>query len=137
MRKFVAVSVSLVIWLVGCASQERVNEEEMLTLASATTKLSAAVESTCRYKNPPAGLADGELLVLATAHDTSLLAPTSNRVIKARCENRHGVVLVCDAAAKRALIEDSACTAALDRHAWKEGNNGCDFQLTIASICNR
>jgi hypothetical protein len=45
----------------------------MYIKASALTKLSAAVESTVRYKNPPTGLDDRELLALSTRHDPALL----------------------------------------------------------------
>ena len=53
-------------------AEQRPDREEMYIKASALTKLSAAVESTVRYKNPPPGLNDRELLTLATRHDPAL-----------------------------------------------------------------
>jgi hypothetical protein len=66
-----AISVTITIgFLASCTSSQRgPDSEEMYVKASALTKLSAAVESTVRYKNPPPDLGDSELLELATRHD--------------------------------------------------------------------
>jgi len=66
----VVISVALVFALAaGCTpltQTQPLDREEMYIRASALTKLSAAVESTVRYKNPPPELSDRELLTLAT-----------------------------------------------------------------------
>lgn len=122
----------------ACRGEALSSDEAMLTLASATTKLSAAVESTCRYKRPPQGTEDSALIARATAHDPSLVQPFSELVLKARCEERHGVVLVCNGSGDKALLEDSGCTGAFDRHAWREqGAPGCQYALALAQLCGR
>lgn len=131
------VMINIIIVLIcACRGEALSNEEVMLPLASATTKLSAAVESTCRYKQPPAGTRDAALIARATAHDPTLVRPFVDFVVKARCEERHGLVLVCSANGEKALLEDSGCTGAFDRHAWREESAApCEYRLAILQIC--
>ncbi|MEW5858673.1 MAG: hypothetical protein AB1861_15010 [Cyanobacteriota bacterium] len=70
MKRFKA-STTIVVFasilaVIGCAHFGQSHAEKMLTLASALTKLSAAVESTVRYKNPPQNITDTELLEMST-----------------------------------------------------------------------
>jgi hypothetical protein len=85
--------------------------EEMYIKASALTKLSAAVESTVRYKSPPSDLDESELLKLATRHDPVLLENFNGYKVRVLCQDRHSVVLVCDAAGTQALLEMLAVLA--------------------------
>ncbi len=72
-RTAIAITAA-VCFAAGCATgPEQPDSEEMYIKASALTKLSAAVESTVRYKNPPSDLNENELLNLATRHDPVLL----------------------------------------------------------------
>src|SRR4051794_18573632 len=93
--------------LAGCASgPDHIDAEEMYVRASALTKLSAAVESAVRYKNPPAGLGEQDLLVFATRHDPVLLENFKGYKVRVMRQERHSVVLVCNATGNRALLED-------------------------------
>ncbi len=113
-RTFVAVAISFTItigFLGGCTSSRRgPDSKEMYIKASALTKLSAAVESTVRYKKPPPDLDDDELLKIATRHDPALLENFRSYKLRVLRQERHSVVLVCDAADTRALLEDAGCT---------------------------
>ena len=120
----------------GCATQH--SEKEMNFSASALTKLSAAVDATVRYTPIPAGVNGTELLMLSTAEDPTLLEPFKTFKILARRDGRFSEVLVCEADGSAALLEDSGCTARLDRHAWREKPmTRCEFSLDLAALCQR
>lgn len=109
----------------------------MLSLGSALTKLSSTVESTVRYKNPPVGISDSDLLILSTQHDPRILEPFSDYTIRVLNQDRHAVVLVCNKEGKSALLEDAGCSPELDKHLWKEQPSvPCQFSLSTSIICN-
>jgi hypothetical protein len=114
---------------------QRPDKEEMYIKASALTKLSAAVESTVRYKNPPSGLNDRQLLTLATGHDPALLDNFKGYRIRVLRQARHSVVLVCNTSGTRALLEDAGCTGPMDRHRWMGKPEACEFTTNIAEVC--
>ncbi|MEO6563420.1 MAG: hypothetical protein ABIN99_10320 [Nitrosospira sp.] len=62
------------------------------------------------YKNPPTGLGESELLVLATQHDPIPVDNFKNYKVSVRREARHSVVLVCDASGTWALLENIGCS---------------------------
>ena len=134
-RSSVAVAI-IISFLTGCTSHpKRPDPEEMYSQASALTKLSAAVESTVRYKNPPSELGESELLVLATRHDPVLLENFKNYKIRVLREARHSAVLVCDASGTRALLEDAGCTGPMDRERWKDKPEPCEFSIDTRVVC--
>jgi len=114
---------------------KNVNNEVMLTRASQLAKLSTAVESTVRYKNPPADLDEQGLLKFATRHDPQLLDNFADYKVRVLVAERHSVVLVCTKDGKRGLLEDAACTAAFDQHLWKDSSKPCEFTLTTKTAC--
>jgi hypothetical protein len=120
----------------GCRDSDAADQEEMLRLASALTKLSTAVDSACRYKDPPQGGGGAELLAYATGHDRALLLPFADYTVKAICDDRHGFVLVCSTEDDLALLEDAGCSARLDSHLWKDGPpKACEFTLSAQAAC--
>ena len=133
------VTVVLVLsFLAGCtSSQRRVDSEEMYIKASALTKLSAAVESTVRYKNPPPELGEGELLTLATRHDPILLENFKGYKVRVLRNERHSVVLVCNAAGTHALLEDAGCSGPMDRNRWMGKPEPCEFSLDTKTVCGK
>lgn len=135
-RHFIFSSYFFTMLITGCANISLpAQTEEMYIKASALTKLSASVESTVRYKNPPESISDEDLLKLATKHDPSLLNPFVAYHLLILKENRHSAVLVCSKNNNSALLEDSACTAALDIHRWKTPNAPCVFTLNLTEVC--
>lgn len=135
MNKTKLIFVLSVALLSGCVStQATVRKEEMYIRASALTKLTAAVESMVRYKNPSALWTDEELLAAATAHDPHLLLNMRGYKLSVLNRNKHAVVLVCTISGERALLEDAGCTGPMDRHHWQQ-SSPCDFSLSIDTVC--
>ncbi len=135
--KDLAASLCLSLLTAACnwTGDRNLNNEVMLTKAAQLTKLSIAVESTVRYKNPPAGLDDQELLKLATRHDPQLLDNFSDYKVRVLVVERHSEVLVCTQDERRGLLEDAACTVAFDQHLWKDSGKPCAFTLDTKTAC--
>jgi hypothetical protein len=137
----VTVTIALVLALgASCApltQMQRPEREDMYIKASALTKLSAAVESTVRYKNPSPELNDWELLTLATRHDPVLLDNFTGYRVRVLRQARHSVVLVCDTSGTRALLEDAGCSGPMDRHRWMGKPEPCEFTIDTAAVCGR
>jgi len=127
------ITIAATACQVGSATDE---SERMYQLASPLTKLSAAVESTCFYKNPPPGAADQMLLNLAIVHDATLLEPFADFKLRAECKQQHGFVLVCSKDGDRGLLEDAGCSGKLDSHLWKDHKKSCEFTLSVQAICD-
>lgn len=106
------VYLALASLLAACAL--RPSEREMNYLASALTKVSAAVDATVRFRPPPAAASEAEMLQASTAHDPGLLRPFADYILRVQRSGRASAVLVCDRAAKTALLEDAGCTARAD-----------------------
>lgn len=137
MRAKIVLFVVALAFVAGCRVSGA-DEEEMYRLASALTKLSAAVEATVRYENPLPGIGEQELLRLATQHDPSLLKPFENYSVRAMSQNRHAIVLLCTKDKTRGLIEDAGCSAKLDQHLWQaEQPKSCEFTVRIDEVCAR
>lgn len=135
--KGISMNVILVCILTSCAFvSHKDNSEAMYIKASALTKLSAAVEATVRYENPPANLSDRDLLILSTQDDPTLLEPFTGDVLKVSRDFNHAIVLVCSSESNQALLEDAGCTAKLDNHLWQQ-NLLCQFTLKAETMCNQ
>lgn len=127
------VAIAAAMLLAGCAT--RPNEREMNYLASALTKVSAAVDATVRYRRPAESLTEDDLLQLATAHDTALMRPFIGMTVRVLRIGRDSAVLVCEPRGGRALLEDAGCTAKLDVHRWSASADRCEFTLDVAKVC--
>jgi hypothetical protein len=121
--------------LMGCAS--RPSDREMNSLASALTKVSAAVDASARYKRSTDTLDEKQLLQVSTAHDTGLMRPFEGMTVRVLRVGRDSAVLVCQANNGSALLEDAGCTARLDAPRWNTGPNPCEFTLDVKQICAR
>lgn len=138
MIKNTVTVVFVLSFLVSCISSQRhVDSEEMYIKASALTKLAAAVESTVRYKNPPPELGESELLTLATRHDPILLENFKGYKVRVLRNERHSVVLVCNAAGTHALLEDAGCSGPMDRNRWMGKPEPCEFSLDTKTVCGK
>ena len=136
MKYIYSVFILLILLTSSCKEESADTAERYLILASALTKLSASVESTVRYKNPPENMTDNELLLLSTKHDPSLLEPFSDYTVKAIGENRHAIVLICLKNNNKAILEDAGCSKELDLHHWKEKEMPeCSFTLNVTTAC--
>ena len=129
----------LAIALAGCASVatgQTYGEEEMLISAAAVTKISAAAEASLIYGEPSETLSDAEFLTQSVAHDPGLLAPLSAYQVKAMRQSGHTAILMCSQDGAIALLEDAGCTAAMDRHHWRDDpKSPCVFTMDLAQVC--
>ena len=134
-RQWIVVA-SLALSLVACASQP--SEREMNYLASALTKVSAAVDATARHRRSADGLNEAQLLQAATAHDPSLMKPFDGMTVRVLREGRDSAVLVCRANGGTPLLEDAGCTAKMDVHRWSQAaNDRCEFTVNVKQVCAR
>lgn len=135
-RRRASFYLIFIFLLSACAL--RPSEREMNYLASALTKVSAAVDASVRYRPLAATASDAEVLEAATAHDPGLLKPFVNYTVRVQRSGRASAVLVCDRGGNHALLEDAGCTAKLDEHRWSSsGPQRCEFTLDLSTICRR
>lgn len=135
-RAIRTLAAALVILAVpSCASADN-DSEAMYKQASALTKVTGAMAVEARRATAPqedqSSLPGklGPLLQRGTAHDPGMLAALSDRTLRVRLDPPHAMVLVCDAEGRTALIEDASCTAAADRHHWRDdAGRACGFTL--------
>ena len=133
------LAMAFLIVLAGCATLatgQTYSEEQMLTAAAALTKVSAAAEANLRYGSPSDTLSDAEFLAQSVAHDPELLRPFSAYQIKATRQGGHAAILVCSQDGAIALLEDAGCTAAMDRHRWRDDPKSlCVFTIALTQLC--
>jgi hypothetical protein len=136
----------LALTLTGCLHHSRrpshlgasstASSEELRTLGSAMTKVSAAAEAAVRYKDHPANLSEEGLLAFATQHDPSLLQPFREYKLRIKGEEGHAVVLVCTKDGAIALLEDAGCSGPMDKTLWEtDPPRPCDFSLRVRDVC--
>ncbi len=137
LNRLVALGVlALALAMAGCSFVPSLREQSHFAAGSALTRLSAAVESTVRFKNPPSELTDDELLRLSTAHDPALLQALAGYRVSVLRDEGHALLLVCEPGKDEAVFEDAGCTAALDRHHWqREPAPSCRFSLRTSETC--
>jgi hypothetical protein len=132
------VMIAVVLVLTGCTTlgPGQSGEDEMMNLAAALTKVSAATEANLLYGASSDTLSDGEFLFQSVAHDPGLLKPFASYQIKAMRQNGHTAILVCSENGAVALLEDAGCTAAMDRQRWKDvPPEPCVFTIDLAQLC--
>ena len=129
--------ICLALW--GCtANGQTFDKEEMLTKASALTKVARAVSSAVEFKDAPASLSEEELLRFATQHDPEMLQPFRDYVIRPRRVGMASSVLMCTKDRRIGLIEDSGCSARSDAHLWERSPHvPCEFQVNLEQACPR
>ncbi|CAN5418886.1 hypothetical protein BH10PSE16_BH10PSE16_36800 [soil metagenome] len=120
----------------GCAAQ--LSEHKMNYLASALTKVSASVDATARYKRSTDSLDEAQLLRASTDHDPELMKPFEGMTVLVKRIGRDSAVLVCQANAGKALLEDTGCTAKMEVHRWRNSEvSRCEFTLDVQQLCAR
>ena len=127
---------AFVLLVTGCATPT--SEREMNAMASALTKLAAAVDATVRYDNPPASLPDTELVRIATAHDPSLASPFAKLDVRVQRDGQNSSVLICRARAGQAMLEDAGCTTMVERHHWRSPTAlACVPTINLTTACTK
>jgi hypothetical protein len=108
----------------------------MMTAAAALTKVSAATEANLRYGSSTEAMSDDDFLTQSVAHDPGLLLPLSAYQIKSMRKAGYSAVLLCTQDGAKALLEDAGCTAALDRHRWRDDpGSSCAFTVELKQLC--
>lgn len=136
LRTFV-LAIPLV--LAGCTITDPSvqDEQAMQSLGAALTKLTSAVDVATAYEDLPPDIDEQQLLQRSTQHDPALLTPFDGYAVRVLNADGHVVLLVCADDRRRGLLEDAACTARLDRHAWREAGAACEFSLEVAALCGQ
>lgn len=133
------LAMIVLIALAGCSTlgpEKNYSSEEMMSAAVALSKVSAAAEANLRYGSPSASQSDSAFLEQSVAHDPELLKPLAPYQIKSMRQNGHAVILLCSRDGTTALLEDAGCTAALDRHRWRDNpSSRCAFSVDAAKLC--
>lgn len=120
--------------LAGCTTTPDANQ--MNRLASALTKLSAAVDATIRYEGIAAQTSSEAILNQSTTEDPGLLTPFDGYRLQVFRDGLNSFVLVCDSTAKTALLEDAGCTTKMDNHRWSATTNtSCQPSLDLKAVC--
>jgi hypothetical protein len=111
--------VTFIFIFSGCAfggKTARDFEELGPPLLRLTSAVHGVAERPDVYGFQPGGSGE-ECIRLGIEDDPSLLAPFKGLVVKAKCENKNAIVLVCDSEGKMALFEDAGCTTEIDYRA--------------------
>jgi hypothetical protein len=89
-------------------------------------------ESKVRQAEPP--LTAEELKTNLIKNNPVLLTYFNSLTLKFQIQERHVIALVCDKDQNYAIVEDSACTAEIDRKDIT-GKMPCTFTLQTSRIC--
>jgi hypothetical protein len=139
MKKCCVPIIFITIICCGCAyffQSYKYTEDAMFIKAAAIKKLSAAVESSARYKDIPEDLKNDDLLKKATENNPRLLQGFEGFSLKAITVNKHSIVLLCDSKEEYALIEDTGCTGEVDIHHWQNNTRPpCEFTIDTSVVC--
>lgn len=123
----------LIFWGASAAAQ---NANQMNYLASATTKVTAAVNSTVKFRDASELLSGEELLRLSVAEDPAVLIPLKQYVVRVTRTGRNSALLVCSSNGQVALLEDAGCTPGMDVHHWNSSKPQlCEFSLNLDQVC--
>jgi len=107
-------------------------------LGPSLLRLTSAVDGVCERPAVygfPVGGSGKELIRLAVEDDPSVPVSFEGLVVKAKCENNHAIVLVCDSEGKMTLMEDSGCTIKIDYRTEKPAR-ACEFSIQVEAVCN-
>ena len=131
---------ALALVLAGCAALPpgKHSETEMMETAAALTKVSAAAEANLRYGSSAEALSDADYLAESVTHDPRLLLPLSAYQIKSMRKDGFSAILLCTQDGANALLEDAGCTAALDRHRWRDDPGSvCTYSVDLKQLCSQ
>lgn len=133
--------MALVLILAGCTTlppEGKYSEAQMMNAAAALTRVSAATEANLRYGSSTGTLSDADFLAESVAHDSGLLLPFSAYQIKSMRKDGYSAILLCTQDGANALLEDAGCTAAMDRHRWRDDpGSSCTYSMDLKQLCSQ
>lgn len=105
------------------------DDDHMIALKAPFARLTQSVNSAMRYKAVPPNLNDLEIVKFATASNPALLTPFQNYNICVKAIGSETVLLLCDSANGRSLLEDISSTPFTDEERWRNSTvaSGCYF----------
>lgn len=110
------------------------DDELLAGLARQTTDVSAAAESIAQERPELSGAQ-----VMAEMREDPDVGPLVRALgscqLRVLANNGHAVVLLC--CEDRSLLEDSACTPAVDRVETTASGRACNFSLDPVAVCAR
>ena len=110
------------------------DNEERGRLSVKMVNLSSAVDTYFVDLLQAPSDSDANILLNATRHDTSLLAPEFERyMLKVQYQSPYAVLLLCSKDGKVAIMEDAGCSARLDRQIMHAAP--CEFTLHVVQDC--
>lgn len=119
-----------VLFVSGCAS--KYDAEVMHQKGAHLTKLTRKAQLIVRH-----GATDGEdMEAELQAKYPKDMAEFSEYVLVMKNDNGIAVILMCDAKHTKALLEDAACTGALEGGLFFQEEKECVFHLKVDEICN-
>lgn len=114
------------------------DDKDMYRMASALTKLTAAVDAQVFFTPGGGALDDAGLLAAVASSQPDLLPNFSSYVLRIHRYQAAVVLLVCTGDATEAVLEDVSCTARLDRHHWRDTpGSACMPTTNVAQVCGR
>lgn len=126
---------TMIFLLSGCAYLG--GGRDVDTLGPPLLRLTSAVHGVAERPDVygfPSGGSGEECIRLGVEDDPSLLTPFAGLVVKAKCENKHAILLVCDAEGRKVLMEDAGCTKMVDYRA-EMPDRPCDFSAQVEETC--
>ena len=109
----------VLLWVPITSCAEDYDEEEMLILASALTKVTAAFDSYVRYGDINESASVDDLFKSSVEHDPGLLSPFANFHLEPVHHEGGGYLLMCPVDKSEALLADAGCTGSFDQHLWQ------------------
>lgn len=131
-----AFLITFILVLSGCVFGGK-SSTNVAELGPSLLRLTSAVQGVARrpavYGFQSGGSGE-ECIHLGVQDDPSLLTPFEGYVVKAKCENKNAIVLVCDPTGKQTLFEDAGCTPGID---YSAGNpsRACEFLIQPDTFC--
>jgi len=133
--------LALVLLLAGCTTLPpggKHSEAQMMNAAAALTKVSAAAEANLRYGSSTVALSDADFLAESVAHDSGLMLSLTAYQIKFMRKDGYSAILLCTQDGANALLEDAGCTAAMDRHRWRDDpGSPCTYSVDLKRLCSQ
>ncbi len=133
--KSLVLSFSLIILVSGCCATRQTIDPSLqsaLDHADSMITLSKAIDVVADTV-PPDAIDDQVFNALGSSRKSELLAPFTGYDLKARIQDKHAVILLCNKKGE-GLLEDATCTARLD--SLRPPASPCKFMLDVKRVCS-
>ncbi len=126
------ISILILLSLTTGCSKKQFDPEEMHQKGTYLTKLTRKAQVAVRHN-----ITDSEQLYsVMNKKYPSLMKEFSEYSIFIKEHNGTAVILMCNAEKNKSLLEDAACTGAVEGGYFFEQNLSCQFHLDLKKVCN-